>query len=116
LRLARRAIESAGHRILSATSGEEALKIASDHPDAIDLLLTDVGMRGMTGNQLADRLAEKRPGIGIIYMSGHAERSLADPGSLPSGAHFLTKPFSSDCLLEIIRLAQSQRNSRAHRR
>jgi signal transduction histidine kinase/CheY-like chemotaxis protein len=115
-RLARTAIESAGHRVLSATSGEEALKIAADHPDAIELLLTDVLMCGMTGIELADQLAEKRPAISVVYMSGHAQQSLADPSGLPTGAHFLTKPFTSDRLLDVIRLAQRLPTSHAHRR
>jgi signal transduction histidine kinase/CheY-like chemotaxis protein len=116
LRLARTAIESAGHRVLSAASADEALKIASDHPNTIDLLLTDVVMRGMTGVELAETLSRKRPEIAVIYMSGYAKRSLSDSPRLPKGTHFLTKPFTSDRLVETIRLARSQHTSRVRPR
>jgi CheY-like chemotaxis protein len=116
LRLARTAIESAGHRILSATSADEALKIASDHLDAIDLLLTDVVLLGMTGIELADTLIRKRPEIAVVYMSGYTERSLPDLPQPPPGAHFLAKPFTSDRLVEIIWEARLQHTSRSRQR
>ncbi len=116
LRLARTSIESAGHRVLSATSGEEALKIAADHPDAIDLLVTDVVMSGMTGIELADALAGERPEIGVVYISGYEEPSLSERRRLPSRALYLAKPFSAERLLETLRLAQRRRAAPARAR
>jgi two-component system cell cycle sensor histidine kinase/response regulator CckA len=116
LKLARTTIESVGHRVLSASSAEEALKVANDHPNAIDLLLTDIVMRGLTGVELADTLTRKRPEIAVVYMSGYAEGPLSDPSRLPTGAHFLPKPFTSERLVETIRLARLQHTSRVHGR
>jgi len=115
LQLARTAIESAGHRVLSATSGEEASKIDADHLDAVDLLVTDVAMSGMSGFELAETLAAKRPEIGVVFISGYEERSLADRRRRPEGSLFLAKPFSSEGLLEIVRRAQRQRRAPARR-
>jgi two-component system cell cycle sensor histidine kinase/response regulator CckA len=112
LRLVRRAVESAGHRVLSATNGEEALKIARDHPNEINLLLTDVIMRGMTGIALADALCDERPDLVVIFMSGYSEQSVTDPHRLPTRAQFLSKPFSSKRLIEAIHRAQTKRPSR----
>lgn len=116
LQLARATIESAGHRVLSASSAEEALKIADEHSNTIDLLLTDVIMRGMTGTELADELSRKRPEIAIVYMSGYAEKPLPDSPDLPTKTHLLAKPFTSDRLLETIRLARLQHTSQSHPR
>jgi len=116
LRLARTAIETAGHRVLSAMSAEEALKIASDHPNAIDLLLTDVVLRGMNGVELADTLCRKRPEIAVLYMSGYAEKPFSDPRRLTTEAHFIAKPFTSERLVEAIRLARRQHTSRDRQR
>lgn len=113
LKLARTPIESAGHRVLSATSAEEALKIADDRSNTIDILLTDVVMRGMSGIELANTLSRKRPEIAVVFMSGYAEESLFDSHSLPTESHFLAKPFTSNLLVEAIQNAGFRHASRA---
>jgi two-component system cell cycle sensor histidine kinase/response regulator CckA len=114
LKLARTALESAGHTMLAAISGEEGEKIARDHPGRIDLLLTDVVMRGMTGIELAERIASERPEMVVVYMSGYAKRTASEVQSLPRGAHFLAKPFTANRLLEIIQRVTRQQSPTTH--
>lgn len=86
------ALEAAGHVPLEAESGAEALELAaSDVP--IDVLLTDVVMPGLSGNDLAERIHDRRPGLPVIFMSGYAERDLHRRGLLPPGVPLLQKPF-----------------------
>ncbi len=112
LKLACREIASAGHAVLTAASAEEGLKIASDHPAVSDLLLTDVVMRGMTGIDLAERLAGARPEMAVVYMSGYAENPPSDAQRLPNGAFFIPKPFTAEQLLGALRRARFEHASR----
>src|SRR5690606_22646037 len=71
LSLTSRIMDRAGHRVLTAPSADWALSVAARHPGAIDLLLTDVMLPGMSGPQLAARLAGLRPRIRVLYMTGY---------------------------------------------
>ena len=73
---------------------------APEHPDRIDLLLTDVVMPGMNGGELARRLRRLCPGIRVVFMSGYSAEAVATHGVLSPGASFLQKPFSVEELLE----------------
>jgi CheY-like chemotaxis protein len=90
----RRALTRFGYTVLTAESGQEALRIASEHAGKIDLLLTDVMMPGMNGVEVATRVAEISPGIRVFYMSGYADRELVGKGLLDPDTHFLQKPFT----------------------
>lgn len=92
--VAARALTRFGYTVLSAGGGEEALRFAREHVEAIDLLLTDVMMPGMNGVQVAERVSEIRPGIRVFYMSGYADRELVGQGLLDPSTHFLQKPFT----------------------
>ncbi len=94
---ARRVLESRGYTVLEAASGAEALELAAD-ACRIDLIVTDVVMPRIGGPELAARLAESRPGIPVIYVSGFAERQFGTDSAALSGGRFLPKPFSSDAL------------------
>jgi two-component system cell cycle sensor histidine kinase/response regulator CckA len=101
--LAREFLKGSGYTILEARDGIEALQVAERHPGQIDLLLTDVMMPRMGGSELAERLANLRPQIRVIYMSGYAEyekdsRKLADSENIT-----LQKPFALDTLARKIR-------------
>jgi CheY-like chemotaxis protein len=83
--------------VIEARSGEECLGIArsSQH---IDLLLSDVIMPGMNGRQLYERVAELRPGIHALFMSGYTENIIAHHGILEEGIQFIPKPFTEVAL------------------
>ena len=60
-------------------------------------------MPGLSGRELADKLAAQRPGIRVLYMSGYPGDAVVEHGSLPAGSAFLQKPFSPDSLARKVR-------------
>jgi len=94
--LARRVLASRGYRVLEAGSAADALTLAAEAREPIDLLLTDVVMPGMGGPALAERLVRGRPGLRVLYISGYAEEAIQRHGSLPAGGALLEKPFTAD--------------------
>ena len=99
--LAVETLERRGYRVLVASSGEEALKIAHAYDGTIHLLISDVVMPGMKGPELADRLRVVRPGVRVLLMSGYAT-DVVTPTDLKE-ATFLTKPFAPETLGKIVR-------------
>jgi signal transduction histidine kinase/CheY-like chemotaxis protein len=97
---ARIVLERCGYRVLEAGSGPEALALAARHPTAIDLLLTDVVMPEMNGRVLAERLADLRPNLRVLYMSGHTGTALIAPNN---GSQLVQKPFSHGVLAAKVR-------------
>lgn len=92
--VAERALRRWGYSVLSAEGGEEAIRLATDHQEPIDLLLTDIMMPGMNGVAVAEELTRIRPGIRVFYMSGYADQDLVRQGLLDPDTHFLQKPFT----------------------
>jgi DNA-binding response OmpR family regulator len=89
--------------VLEAENGEQALRIAEEHPGAIHVLVTDVMMPGINGKELADRLAVSRPDTKMIFMSGRAAEVISDAGVLIPVDSFLAKPFTVERLLNKVR-------------
>jgi PAS domain S-box-containing protein len=100
-RVARRALELHGFRVIEASNGTQALDHASREP-AIALLLTDVMMPEMLGPDLVSQLRELRPDVPVLYMSGHAEE-VARAGLLDPSVPFLGKPFTPAQLVAKVR-------------
>jgi CheY-like chemotaxis protein len=88
------ALRRHGYEVLVATSGEEGVQVAADHPGPIHLLITDVVMRGMTGRDLSDALVLERPLLRTLYVSGYTENTIVHHGVLEPGIAFLAKPFT----------------------
>jgi CheY-like chemotaxis protein len=86
------------YNILTAIGGIEALQRSKDYKEAIDLLLTDFSMPGMTGIELATQITVGRPTIKVLLMSGFTGGMLV----LNEGWHFLPKPFISSQLKTLI--------------
>jgi len=101
--LIRRMLETRGYTVLLAPHGDEALQLLERHPGRVDLLMTDVVMPGMSGRDLADRVAERRPGIKVLYLSGYTDDAIVRHGVLEPGIAFLQKPFSADALARKVR-------------
>ncbi len=93
--IAKRILCKAGYTVLAAASPDDALLTCRSHPGKLHLLLTDVVMPQVSGKTLADRLAEARPGIKVLYMSGYADDAILHHGTLAPGTHFIGKPFSA---------------------
>jgi len=100
-RFVRRILMQQGFHVIEASDGAEALEVASAYAEPVDLLLTDVIMPKVNGLVLAQRLLQKRPGIGVLYMSGYVEKSMLlakHPESI-----LLQKPFTPDALIAAVR-------------
>jgi CheY-like chemotaxis protein len=100
--LARRLLHRQGYRVLIASGAQEAIRLFEQNP-SIDVLLTDVVMPGASGPELTRRLVAQRPGLKVIYMSGHTEEAVIQHGVLKPGTAFLHKPFTSETLGRKIR-------------
>ncbi|HEY4364327.1 MAG TPA: response regulator [Bryobacteraceae bacterium] len=92
--LVRKILKRERYEVLEAGSAEEALEIASSHPARIDLLLTDVMLPAMSGNDLATALVQSRPDVKVLFVSGYT-----DDESIRSSGNFLAKPFTLGALL-----------------
>ena len=101
-RLARRILERHGYRVLLAGSPAQALDIAAREL-ALDALLTDVVLPGMSGRALAERLLQTHPRLRVLYMSGYTDDALSEHGVLTAGTAFIEKPFSADALVAKLR-------------
>jgi signal transduction histidine kinase/CheY-like chemotaxis protein len=105
------ALRADGYRLLIAGSAEEALRLADDHHQAIDLLVTDAIMPGKTGIELARLLSAKRPGLQVIVMTAYRLDAVA---GLDEGMTLLQKPFGPAELRDRVRdaLVHIRENSR----
>src|SRR6266576_2538845 len=101
--LARRSLEARGYRVLEAADGPSALQLSARHLDGIDILVTDVVMPGMSGRELAERLAPERPSMKVLYTSGYTDDAMVRQGVLSAGVAFLQKPFVPDSLARKVR-------------
>jgi signal transduction histidine kinase/CheY-like chemotaxis protein len=111
--LAEDVLVEAGHRVLAASNGTEAMRIAEKSQDNIDLLITDVVMPEMSGPQLATRLSRARPGMRILYVSGYTDQTLLHRGVIEAGTAFLAKPFTPEALVaRVSDLLQAREGSR----
>ncbi|HEY2545862.1 MAG TPA: ATP-binding protein, partial [Candidatus Acidoferrum sp.] len=103
--VAREFLESGGYTVIEACNGADALRLAGEHKAAIDLLVTDMVMPGMTGKELASRLQQQHSGIGVVYMSGYSEQTAAETSRVDANMLLLTKPFSRGTILRAVREA-----------
>jgi two-component system, cell cycle sensor histidine kinase and response regulator CckA len=91
-------LKSVGYKVIAATSGTDAIRIAREFTQPIDLLVTDVVMPGMNGRELAELLTTKHPQMKVLYVSGHTDDVIVHYAILKPGMAFLQKPFTRDSL------------------
>lgn len=87
-----------GHVVSEAVSGGQAMTML-DQDVAYDLLLSDVGLPGPNGRQVADYARERRPGIRVLLMTGYAAEVATNASFLGPGMALIVKPFDSDALI-----------------
>jgi CheY-like chemotaxis protein len=102
-RVIARILRPLGYRIVEASGAREAMQLASQVDAPIDLLLTDVVMPETTGPALAAKLAELRPEMEILFMSGYSRSTMERTTALDAKVHFLEKPFAPDALVRKVR-------------
>ncbi len=92
-----------GYRALEAADGPSGLKILQTR-ERIDLVVTDVGLPGLNGRQLADHARERRPGLKVLFITGYAENATIASGFLDPGMEMITKPFAVEALATKVKL------------
>jgi CheY-like chemotaxis protein len=97
--LLQRLLSRWGYRTLVAHDGKQALEVAENHHGNIDLLLSDVTMPEIGGQELAEKLTQKRPVMKVILMSGYSRFQIV----LRRGWEFVQKPFKPSDLKETIK-------------
>jgi len=92
--VASRFLRSGGYKVLVAENGDEALRICREHQGPIHLLLTDMVMPGLSGNEITERAKELRPELKVLFMSGYTDHAIVSNGILEEGIAFIQKPFT----------------------
>jgi CheY-like chemotaxis protein len=107
-RLMHKFLERDGYQLLESNSAEGAANLAESFTQPIDLLITGVVMPGMTGPELASRLAAQRGPIRSLFVSGYRHDTLEHQGLLDRRLNLLTKPFPASELLKRVRACLQQ--------
>jgi CheY-like chemotaxis protein len=97
-----RVLREAGYRTMVAGSGPDAIELAGKEP--IDLLLTDVNMPQMTGDELARRLRHDEPSLKVLYLTGFSDQLFSEKSTLWQDEAYLEKPCTITGLLEAVAL------------
>lgn len=87
-------LQSSGYTVLDARNGDDALRVARSYSDAIHLMITDVVMPRMGGPKLAEHLSAERPEMKVLFVSGYAESTVLQHGTIDMTRQFLQKPFT----------------------
>jgi two-component system, cell cycle sensor histidine kinase and response regulator CckA len=103
---AQRVLHSAGYRTMTATSGDEALKLCTEQ-GMPDLLVTDMKMPRMEGDELATKLRQREPDLKVLYLTGFADLLFKNKELLWDGEAYLEKPCTIGGLLEAVSLLLS---------
>jgi two-component system cell cycle sensor histidine kinase/response regulator CckA len=101
--LLRKVLTEFGYTVLTARHGRDALMVAGDRSDPVDLLVTDVVMPEMSGRELAETLRARQPDLKVLYISGYTDDEVIQRGVSGREVPFLRKPFASEELVRRVR-------------
>ena len=101
----------AGYTVLEAFNGVHALELLREHQDQVQLVITDVKMPQMNGQDLALHISDT---VHVLFISGYSRDVVTDPGFLVDGVNLLTKPFTGSQLLQAVRKILSLPKTIAH--
>jgi PAS domain S-box-containing protein len=89
-----------GYRVLTAATGAEAVLLADQHDEEIHLLITDVIMPNMLGDEVAEKIRALRPDIEVLFMSAYPQGVLIMQGRMETSANLIEKPFTAQAIIE----------------
>ena len=99
----RRMLERRGFDTLIAGDSQQAITACREHPGDIDILVTDLGLPGVSGGELSRSATELRPGMSVVYISGLPKEIAVADGLIGEDALLVKKPFSSEVLVQTLR-------------
>ena len=102
LGLTKQLLEANGYLVLGASDGKSAIEIMHSHPGRVDVLLTDVVMRGMSGPELATQIVAAHPKVKPVFMSGYTGELIAQQRNIKQDVPLLEKPFTRAALWKIL--------------
>ena len=105
----RRMLERRGFSTLIAGDSQQAIAVCREHPGDIDILVTDLGLPGVSGGELSRTATELRPGMSVVYISGLPKEIAVADGLIGEDALLVKKPFSRDVLVDALRSVLGQR-------
>jgi PAS domain S-box-containing protein len=103
-KLGKRVLSAAGYRVLEASDGAQALRIAAEEVGEIDLVVTDIEMPTLGGRGMVEELHELSPGVRVLFMSGYTDNEILRRGIRTSETEFLQKPFTAESLCAAVRV------------
>ena len=113
--LVKEILSDSGYQVLEAAGPEDAIALARSTPAAVDVLLTDVIMPGMSGREVAEAVYAAQPRVKVLYMSGYTDAALGRHRVLDPGIQLIEKPFSAGTLLWKLRNVLDERQPGASR-
>ena len=99
----RRILSRDGYQVITAANGREAIQVATNHDGGIDVLVTDIVMPQMLGQEAADRIRALQPGVKVLFMSGYTRGVLDSKGIAAGDVNLIEKPFTEESLLTRLR-------------
>ncbi len=105
----RRMLDRRGFAALVAGDSQQAIAACREHPGEIDILVTDLGLPGVSGSDLAREATELRPGMQVVYISGLPKDIAVADGLIDEDALLVKKPFSTESLIEALRSVIAER-------
>lgn len=103
--LTKKILAQKGYRVLEASDGAIALRVAAGHVGEIDLVLTDVAMPNLGGRGMVEELKELSPGLRVLFMSGYPKEEVFPDKDTAKNTPYLQKPFTSETLFLEVRSA-----------
>jgi two-component system cell cycle sensor histidine kinase/response regulator CckA len=104
--LTSRILADAGYEVRSAADGIAALE---EYGDDVDVLVSDIVMPGISGQELADQLRSRRPGLPVVFVSGYTEDHVVEDARRDGATAFVEKPFNAQELLRAVRAVLEER-------
>jgi CheY-like chemotaxis protein len=102
LRLLEKILSKQGYRVLTAADGEEAIEVHRSHKEAIDIILLDLGLPKISGQDVLVRLKTEKPEVKIVVASGYLEPDLSSVIERAGVKHFVQKPYDLDEVVKIV--------------